>query len=217
MDGPKKRVRLDSAGGNGSGDAGSRRNPYTGLEYSRRYYEILEKRKTLPVWSYRDDFMKMVEDHQIMVLVGETGSGKTTQVRLGGQPGVGAVGWLTCRGAGPGGRGAAPRQIPQMLVEKLQPHKTGKMVCCTQPRRVAAMSVAKRVAEEMDVKFGDGVGYTIRFEDLTGPSTFLKYMTDGMLLREVRTWRCVFWVWEMGRPSLIASSFPTLYRATGAH
>jgi len=81
MDGPKKRVRLDSAGGNGGGDAGSRRNPYTGLEYSRRYYEILDKRKTLPVWSYRDDFMKMVEDHQIMVLVGETGSGKTTQVR----------------------------------------------------------------------------------------------------------------------------------------
>jgi len=83
-----------------------------------------------------------------------------------------------------------PRQIPQMLVEKLQPHKTGKMVCCTQPRRVAAMSVAKRVAEEMDVKFGEGVGYTIRFEDLTGPSTFLKYMTDGMLLREVGTLRC---------------------------
>jgi hypothetical protein len=60
------------------------------------------------------------------------------------------------------------------------------MICCTQPRRVAAMSVAKRVAEEMDVPFGQGVGYTIRFEDLTSPNTFLKYMTDGMLLREVR-------------------------------
>ena len=78
-------------------------------------------------------------------------------------------------------------QIPQMLVELLKPHQTGKMICCTQPRRVAAMSVAKRVAEEMDVQFGQGVGYTIRFEDLTSQSTFLKYMTDGMLLREVRT------------------------------
>ena len=55
---------------------------------------------------------------------------------------------------------------------------------CTQPRRVAAMSVAKRVAEEMGVQLGDEVGYAIRFEDCTGPNTIIKYMTDGMLLRE---------------------------------
>ncbi|KAH6879675.1 P-loop containing nucleoside triphosphate hydrolase protein [Coprinopsis sp. MPI-PUGE-AT-0042] len=59
------------------------------------------------------------------------------------------------------------------------------MVACTQPRRVAAMSVAKRVADEMDVQLGRHVGYSIRFEDMTEPgTTFLKYMTDGMLLRE---------------------------------
>ncbi|CAO3662563.1 unnamed protein product [Rhizopus microsporus] len=58
------------------------------------------------------------------------------------------------------------------------------MIACTQPRRVAAMSVAQRVADEMDVKLGEEVGYSIRFEDNTSPSTFLKYMTDGMLLRE---------------------------------
>ncbi|KAF2260815.1 putative Pre-mRNA-splicing factor ATP-dependent RNA helicase PRP43 [Lojkania enalia] len=58
------------------------------------------------------------------------------------------------------------------------------MVACTQPRRVAAMSVAQRVAEEMDVELGEEVGYSIRFEDKTSPSTMLKYMTDGMLLRE---------------------------------
>lgn len=58
------------------------------------------------------------------------------------------------------------------------------MVACTQPRRVAAMSVAQRVAEEMDVKLGEEVGYSIRFEDMTSPKTILKYMTDGMLLRE---------------------------------
>lgn len=58
------------------------------------------------------------------------------------------------------------------------------MVACTQPRRVAAMSVAQRVAEEMDVKLGDEVGYSIRFEDKTSSKTLLKYMTDGMLLRE---------------------------------
>lgn len=61
------------------------------------------------------------------------------------------------------------------------------MVACTQPRRVAAMSVSKRVAEEMDVVLGEEVGYSIRFEDLSGPKTVLKYMTDGMLLREAMT------------------------------
>jgi ATP-dependent RNA helicase DHX8/PRP22 len=55
---------------------------------------------------------------------------------------------------------------------------------CTQPRRVAAMSVAKRVAEEVGCRLGEEVGYTIRFEDCTSPSTKIKYMTDGMLLRE---------------------------------
>ena len=59
-----------------------------------------------------------------------------------------------------------------------------KNIACTQPRRVAAMSVAKRVSEEMDVRMGETVGYTIRFEDKTGPNTRLKYLTDGMLLRE---------------------------------
>ena len=59
-----------------------------------------------------------------------------------------------------------------------------KGVSCTQPRRVAAMSVAQRVAEEMDVSLGQEVGYSIRFEDCSGPRTLLKYMTDGMLLRE---------------------------------
>jgi HrpA-like RNA helicase len=59
-----------------------------------------------------------------------------------------------------------------------------KGVACTQPRRVAAMSVAQRVSEEMDVALGQEVGYSIRFEDCSSAKTVLKYMTDGMLLRE---------------------------------
>ena len=62
--------------------------------------------------------------------------------------------------------------------------KGKKGVACTQPRRVAAMSVAQRVSEEMDVAIGQEVGYSIRFEDCSCPKTLLKYMTDGMLLRE---------------------------------
>lgn len=59
-----------------------------------------------------------------------------------------------------------------------------KTVCCTQPRRVAASNVARRVAEEMDVEFGEEVGYTVRFEDVTSERTKLVFMTDGLLQRE---------------------------------
>merc|ERR1712176_158590 len=64
--------------------------------------------------------------------------------------------------------------------------KPSKMVGITQPRRVAAMSVARRVSEEMDVNLGEECGYNIRFEDMTSKKTILKYMTDGMLLREAQ-------------------------------
>lgn len=76
-------------------------------------------------------------------------------------------------------------KIPQLAVESGLCQ--GLMVGCTQPRRVAAMSVAKRVSEEMDVELGAEVGYTIRFEDCSSESTVLKYLTDGMLLREAMT------------------------------
>lgn len=70
------------------------------------------------------------------------------------------------------------------MVRGLCGFKGRKGVCCTQPRRVAAMSVAQRVSEEMDVSLGEEVGYCIRFEDCTSPKTLLKYMTDGILLCE---------------------------------
>uniref|UniRef100_A0A7S4IG90 RNA helicase n=1 Tax=Vannella robusta TaxID=1487602 RepID=A0A7S4IG90_9EUKA len=115
------------------------------------FEEIQAMKKTLPVYPYRERFLKAVEDYQVLIVVGETGSGKTTQ-------------------------------LPQYLHEAGYTKK-GK-VGCTQPRRVAAMSVAKRVSEEMGCKLGHEVGYSIRFEDNTSEKTVLKYMTDGMLLRE---------------------------------
>ena len=102
---------------------------------------------------FSDEFLQLYQQSQILVFVGETGSGKTTQ-------------------------------IPQFVLFDDLPQTQRKMVACTQPRRVAAMSVAQRVAEEMDVKLGEEVGYSIRFEDKTSSKTILKYMTDGMLLRE---------------------------------
>mmetsp|Transcript_7357 Transcript_7357/g.11638 ORF Transcript_7357/g.11638 Transcript_7357/m.11638 type:complete len:700 (-) Transcript_7357:228-2327(-) len=126
-------------------------NPLNGRPYSQRYHDILEKRKTLPVYAEREKFCDLVAKNQTVVLVGATGSGKTTQ-------------------------------IPQFLV--YAGYSKHGMVSCTQPRRVAAMSVAKRVCDEMDVTLGEECGYTIRFEDVTSSKTKLKYMTDGMLLRE---------------------------------
>jgi pre-mRNA-splicing factor ATP-dependent RNA helicase DHX16 len=114
-----------------------------------------ETRKSLPIYAYRDQFLAALEQYQILVIVGETGSGKTTQ-------------------------------LPQYLHEAGYT-KGGLKVGCTQPRRVAAMSVAARVADEMGVKLGNEVGYSIRFEDSTSDKTVLKYMTDGMLLREFMT------------------------------
>ncbi|PIA42587.1 hypothetical protein AQUCO_02000194v1 [Aquilegia coerulea] len=81
-----------------------------------------------------------------------------------------------------GEAGRKTTQLTQYLVE--DGYTTTEIIGCTQPRRVAAMSVAKRVSEEMETKLGDEVGYSIRFEDVTGPKTLIKYMTDGVLLRE---------------------------------
>ncbi|KKY20293.1 putative pre-mrna splicing factor rna helicase [Phaeomoniella chlamydospora] len=128
-------------------------NPFTGKAFSQKYLSILKTRRDLPVHAQRDEFLQLYQQSQILVFVGETGSGKTTQ-------------------------------IPQFVLFDDLPQTEKKLVACTQPRRVAAMSVAQRVAEEMDVNLGEEVGYNIRFENNTGPKTILSYMTDGMLLRE---------------------------------
>jgi ATP-dependent RNA helicase DHX8/PRP22 len=109
---------------------------------------ISEQREQLPIYKLRETIIKAVDDNQILIVVGETGSGKTTQ-------------------------------MTQYLAEA--GYTSQKMVGCTQPRRVAAMSVAKRVAEEVGCRLGQEVGYTIRFEDCTCPDTKIKYMT-GILI-----------------------------------
>lgn len=110
-------------------------------------------RKSLPVYSVRNELMNIMREHQICIIVGETGSGKTTQ-------------------------------LTQYLYE--EGYARFGTIGCTQPRRVAAVSVAQRVAEEFNggSELGKEVGYTIRFEDNTSEKTVIKYMTDGILLRE---------------------------------
>ena len=119
-------------------------------EFSRKK-SMKQQREYLPVFAVRQQLLQLVRDNSVIIVVGETGSGKTTQ-------------------------------LTQYLHEDGYT-KVG-MIGCTQPRRVAAMSVAKRVSDEMGTELGDDVGYSIRFEDCTSDKTVIKYMTDGILLRE---------------------------------
>lgn len=112
---------------------------------------IKDQRESLPIYRLKSELCQAIAQNQVLVVIGETGSGKTTQMT---------------------------QYMAEMGYTKLG------IIGCTQPRRVAAMSVAKRVAEEYGCNLGEEVGYTIRFEDCTSPSTVIKYMTDGMLLRE---------------------------------
>ena len=112
----------------------------------------------LPVSARREDIAAAIRDHQVVIVAGETGSGKTTQLpkiclELG-------------RGAGTAGG--------------------GKLIGHTQPRRIAARSVAERIAEELGTELGDVIGYQVRFLDRTSRSTRVKLMTDGILLAELQ-------------------------------
>jgi len=112
---------------------------------------LKQQREFLPVYAVRQQLLQLIRDNSVIIVVGETGSGKTTQ-------------------------------LTQYLHE--DGYTKYGMIGCTQPRRVAAMSVAKRVSDEIGTELGDDVGYSIRFEDCTSDKTQIKYMTDGILLRE---------------------------------
>lgn len=128
-----------------------------------RAAEVVEKRnqlipqirypKQLPVSARKDDIAEAIKNNQVVIIAGETGSGKTTQI-----PKI-------CLELGRGRRG---------------------LIGHTQPRRLAARTVAERIAEELEQKIGQSVGYAIRFDDQVGPQTSVKLMTDGILLAEMQ-------------------------------
>jgi len=112
---------------------------------------IQAQRKRLPVYGCRSELLRYVRENSVVVIAGETGSGKTTQ-------------------------------IVQYLLE--EGFATG-LIGCTQPRRMAAVGVSHRVAREVGCRLGDRVGYAIRLEDVTSKDTKVKFMTDGVLMREL--------------------------------
>src|SRR5690349_21751388 len=107
----------------------------------------------LPVSQRRDDIAAAIRDHQVVIVAGETGSGKTTQ-------------------------------LPKICLELGR--GTDGLIGHTQPRRIAARSVAERIASELDTELGDVVGYQVRFTDRTSRSSRVKLMTDGILLAELQ-------------------------------
>ena len=109
----------------------------------------------LPVAQRRDEIMEAMRGHQVVIVVGETGSGKTTQL---------------------------PKMAYELACEEGKKGRIG----CTQPRRLAAATVARRVAEEMGTELGERVGYQVRFVEKVKETTNIKFMTDGILLREIQ-------------------------------
>eukprot|EP00116_Pleurobrachia_bachei_P002579 sb/3462841/ len=130
----------------------------TGPNHPKKHRRSSSTQSSLPIASARDAIVKELKEHNVLVIVGETASGKTTQ-------------------------------IPQFIYNAAGLLSEGKGIAITQPRRVATISLACRVASEMGGKVGKTVGYTVRFEDKTSKETRIKFLTDGMLLREAMSKR----------------------------
>ncbi|KAI8939686.1 hypothetical protein NX059_003445 [Plenodomus lindquistii] len=152
----KATVRNASGKNSASNQQFSHRNQAIPPHLMKKRDELLSMRRTLPIWPQADAIKAALKKNNILVLTGETGSGKSTQV-------------------------------PQFLAT--EPWCT-KCIAITQPRRVAAISLARRVAEEMGSFMGSQspaakVGYSVRFDNSTGPNTKIKFLTEGMLLQEM--------------------------------
>lgn len=140
-------------GGNKGNQQGGKQNRPAPHRYEPFIPEVITYPEELPVSERRDDIMNAIRDNQVVIIAGETGSGKTTQ-------------------------------IPKMCLELGLGEKG--LIGHTQPRRLAARSVAERIAEELGQKIGETVGYQVRFTSEVGEHSAIKLMTDGILLAEIQ-------------------------------
>ncbi len=129
-----------------------------GAALQRKKSDLSKLRKELPVYQFQSQIVQAMIRNDVLLVMAETGSGKSTQI---------------------------PSYLDESgkFYSKASPTHA-RSICVTQPRRVAAMTVAKRVAEERGCRLGAAVGYKVRFDDSTTPQTRIIYATDGMLLRE---------------------------------
>ncbi|WP_424312270.1 ATP-dependent RNA helicase HrpA [Castellaniella sp.] len=150
---PPRRARARPAAASPSSDSDRARAARPPAGAGDRPLPPIHYPEDLPVSACRQDIARAITEHPVVIVCGETGSGKTTQ-------------------------------LPKICLE-LGRGRTG-MIGHTQPRRLAATSVAQRVAEELRTEIGDWVGYQIRFSERAGPATAIKLMTDGILLAETQ-------------------------------
>jgi HrpA-like RNA helicase len=145
--------RRDEEDNYASDDDGDTKEDTTVYAHVAKRGRFEEAGEVLSILAHRESIMKAIESHPVVVIVGETGSGKSTQ-------------------------------IPQFLYTLRSGSDNKGHIAVTQPRRVAAIALCKRVASEMKVVVGREVGYSVRFDDCTSEHTTLRYMTDGILVRE---------------------------------
>ncbi|KAI4226954.1 MAG: hypothetical protein L6R36_002768 [Xanthoria steineri] len=152
-------------------------NPLEGVQgkLKEKARKLWDQRKTLPIWSHADVIRQSLRDKDVLLLVGETGSGKSTQV-----PQILAKeNWCTIQ------------RVPTTAANGKKGFvHVGGCIAITEPRRVAAVSLARRVAEEVGTPLGSSspastVGYNVRFDNSTSPCTKIKFLTEGMLLQEM--------------------------------
>ena len=136
-----------------------------------RALPTIEFPEALPVSARREEIARAVKAHQVVIVSGETGSGKTTQLPK------------LMLALGRGKANAAIGRVPG----DSKPGQRGRLIGHTQPRRIAASSVAKRIAEELKTPLGEVVGYKVRFQDRLSAGASVKLMTDGILLAETQT------------------------------
>jgi ATP-dependent helicase HrpA len=158
----------------GRGQLGGRDNRRFSTKFNARVSAALPTLKiefpeSLPVSGKRDEIMAALEKHQVIIVCGETGSGKTTQLPK--------IALAMGRGRLNGPKGPDGQLLPGK----------GRLIGHTQPRRIAASSVAKRIAEELHTPLGDVVGFKVRFQDRLSRDASVKLMTDGILLAETQT------------------------------